>query len=865
MRKNSYRLTLFFLSIFTSQSLALESKFQKGAKIDYKILDQDPEKKQNYLVDKIEFQGLKNVDEGLLRSFLTIKENKPVAIPSTTIKDNINKLLESDFIEYAACYVSFVDDIHIKLIFEVIEFPIIGGYEFVGIKQRDQDKLTSKVKFLVDTPGSNKYLARLRRNIRTFYVEEKGCREAKVDFEFVDNGEKSTLKIILPEIKKTYVNKISFFGNEHVDAYFIKPELTLREKPRFTLIKDVLYKIITLQPLRSGGYLRTGYKLEDCIRYFKNHVIFIPSTTFKADALEEDKKKILNVFSKHGYNDASILKTNIKQHDDGGVDLEFFVDEGEQFWVKSLRWVGNTKYETRLLNGLLGVKNGDLLCLETINEKIGGLDGIHALYQNEGYLTSSIEPVIVGIDGNTVDLEMRVFEGDIFMVNEILITGNTHTFDEIIRRKISIWPGEIYRQYNILRSLQNLAMTDLFDMKNIHPAPTNVNIKNKTTDIVFNITENPKFKLQAKLSSGVSRKETLCVSFGFDCNNISIKDLLTFNGFLGGGQYLSVYLGFYSLKSHGLDISFKDPLLTNDRYPWGYDFGFNYSFDRKTDKKKKLDDWTIGFGLTKQLPWEDGAYSIYFKPSYKNYNFKNYRVVPMSDDQITGISHDISLRTCFARDTRDDIFFSKNGNRLALDLTTSLPYGLFSKNKNETLAEILKWRDYGLFTIEDQQFIHIWKELVLMLRARAGVNFSYSGDVTTNKFVMGGGVSSTIIPSGVLATQTVPLRGYEDDKFQCGKDKFGIPGGRFFGTGTVELRCLAVDLSAMFKMYLLGFVDVGLVGNDIRKDVNWENLKKSVGFGVRFMVPMLGILGFDWGYGFDSNKTDKWEFHFQFG
>ncbi|MDR2401852.1 MAG: hypothetical protein LBD32_00030, partial [Cytophagales bacterium] len=471
MRKDFFCISLaifIFSSSFSSHAKVASFPEQE---VDYEIFEQDPTNPTTYLVDKIEFRGLKNLDEELVRSFITIKENKSIKIPSPTIKENIEKILDCDFVEHVACFISLVNDIHINLIFEISEFPIIEGYKFVGITKKKEDELIGKIKFSLKKPASNKYLTSLKNKITKFYVTEEGCRVPQIDFKFVPVENESDfriiLHIILPEIKKTYVNKLKFFGNENVSGYVIKPELTLREKPKFTLFKDVLYKVLTLQPFQEEGYLRVGYKKVDFFRYFRNHVIFIPRTKFSVEELKKDKKKILNIFSQYGYNDAEISKTKVKYYKDGGVDLDFFVDEGEKFFINSVKWTGNSRYDTKFFNNILKIKKGDVFSLTDIQKKIFEPGGILSLYQNYGYLKSYIEPVVVGVVGNKIDLEMRVYEGDIYRINEVGIVGNTITFDEIIRRKLWVQPGDIYSRSDIELSMLRLVRSGLFDFQNI--------------------------------------------------------------------------------------------------------------------------------------------------------------------------------------------------------------------------------------------------------------------------------------------------------------------------------------------------------------------------------------------------------------
>lgn len=875
MRKHYFYIPFInFIFVSSFQSNATVQRFGTREKIDYKIWEQDLNKTTTYLVDEIEFVGLQNVDEELLRNFIDIKEKKSIDLPSNRIRDNIEKLLDYDFIEHVACFVTFIDDIHIKLIFEISEFPMIEGYEFVGISKAKEDKLIGKIRFSIKKPASNKYLTSLRNKITRFYVQEEGCKIPNIDFQYVpvdDNPSRIILKIVLPEIKKTYVNKIKFYGNENISSYFLKPELSLREKPKFTLFKDVLYKIITLQPLRKDGYLRTGYTKEDFFRYFKNNVIFIPRTKFNIDELKRDQEKILDVFSQYGYNDAEILKTTVKYYKNGAVDLEFLVDEGEKFYINSVEWTGNLKYETKLLNKILNIKAGDVFCLSNIKQKIYEPGGLLALYQNYGFLKSNIEPVVVKVNGNKVDLEMRVYEGDIYKINSVGIVGNTITFDEIIRRKLFVQPGNFYSRADIMYSMQNLIMSGLFDAKNINPTIDNINENNKTVDVNFNIkNETPSFRLEGGLNSDMNAKHSVRGNLGFKCNNVSILDMLQFKGFLGGGQNLNLAYHFYSLKKHSIEFAFDNPYLSYEKFPWGFDICTEISFDNESEEEKvneqqRLNEFNLGINFYKQLPWENGSYKLHIKPNYKYYSFNDLKLVPNSFKKYQGVSHEFTMSTSFIRDTQDDIFFPRTGSRTSFNFTTTPPFGWFKDfTKNDDIVKRLKFRDFASVLLEENWYLNIWNDFVLTTNFKHGHSFSYSDKLVTNKFALGGGLANKIIPYGMLALKNVPLRGYKDNQYKLDLDDFGTYGGKFFDIFTTEIRYLLFNLSGSVKMYVLGFFDAGILYNEFA-DFKIEDIKKSAGFGFRFMLPMLGVLGVDWGYGIDNKKLNNWEFHFQIG
>ena len=466
---------------------------------------------------------------------------------------------------------------------------------------------------------------------------------------------------------------------------------------------------------------------------------------------------------------------------------------------------------------------------------------------------------------------MRVFEGDIYKVNEVGVVGNTITFDEIIRRKLWVQPGEIYNRSDIEFSMQRLAMSNLFDAKNINPTIENINEKDKTVDVIFNIKkESPKFKLGGNVSSAPG-DENNHIKFGafLSCNNVSMTDMLKFRGFLGGGQNLNLAYYFYSLKKHSVNFSFDNPYLTIEKYPWGYDFGVDFSIDNEdkeenSDKQQALNEFSAGVGFSKQLPWENGAYNIYFKPNYKFYKFENYKVAPLRHDKYDGVSHEITLSTSFIRDTQDDIFFPKKGSRFAFNFITTPPFGLFKKfDEKATLKERLKWRDFGLFILEGNFYYNIWDDLVVMVGGKHGLNFTYSDKLVTNKFSLGGGLANKIIPYGMLSLRNVPLRGYVDNQFKTEIDEFGTYGGRFCDVFSAELRFLLFNLG-IAKMYVLGFFDMGILYNNV-EHFGTDNLKKSAGLGFRIALPMFGVLGFDWGYGIDRKTSDNWEFHFQMG
>ena len=270
----------------------------------------------------------------------------------------------------------------------------------------------------------------------------------------------------------------------------------------------------------------------------------------------------------------------------------------------------------------------------------------------------------------------------------------------------------------------------------------------------------------------------------------------------------------------------------------------------------------MGMGFYKQLPWEHGSYTLYLKPNYKFYNFKNYKFC-IADQKHDGISNELTLSTTLARDTKNDFFFPRKGSILSINFTSTPPYGLFKKfDADAGLVDRLEWRDFASALVEGNFYFNIFKDLVLTGGFKHGHSFSYSDKHITNKFTMGGGIANKVMPYGMLSLKNMPLRGYSDNQFKLDKDEYGIKGANFCDVLTAELRVLIFDVG-MIKMFCLGFVDTGMLYNDF-KSWDIENLKRSYGFGFRVLVPMVGILGIDWGYGID-NKKKSWEFHFQIG
>lgn len=886
-------LQFIFFFIFP-KTLAEKSSTTKQV-INYKSFWQNNNPNRQYYINNITIIGNKNIDKNLILSTINIKPNSYFKFHNN-INNVILHLLKNQYIKDVQCFIEKINDISdVNLIFKIEENEIIKKYNIQGVSKELRDKLIDKVVFKLDYPASDKYLKQLKYKINE-YFNKKGNYWMNIDIskENVNKDENTTdIKILISNSKEKYINNVFFEGNHNIDGEIILPQLELRGKPRFTLIKDSLWRLFTLQPFFKGGYIHDGYTIDDTMRYLKNHIITIPRKNYNQKMIEKDISKIIEIYKSQGYYDVKIKNVKFKFYKNGYIDIIYDIDEGQKYYVGNISWIGNSSYKTSTLNKIFNLKYGDILNFPLIQTRIYGgnpeeLD-VLSLYQNSGYLTSNIDINIVGINDNKVDLEFDIHENDIYKINRVYFEGNKWTKDDIIRRQIRVYPGQLYSKGDIMRSLRNLSYCQLFDPAKLIPRP--IIHKDNTVDIVFSLKEKPDFKVSGGLQGTGISDQPIKVTFKLGCNNLSFYDIFHGTGILGGGQNADFNIDIFGKNKFGIGISVVDNALTNTKSPLGLLFDFNLekeNLQNELDRTKKQEQQSnkidttgdssqtttngknqkyygiqSGIGVKISLDEYIDYTDLLIKLSYGYYKFEDYY---LNRNFYNGSSHDIYLSTVLSRISVDDVFYPTIGSNISLTFKTTPPYGWFRKIQSERFVDHIHLKDYGQLIVDSNFFIPIYEKFILMISNKSGCSYSYSGQLYTHKYKMGGRNLSGITSIGLLNTNTIPFRGYSDEYFagpnlSIVEEKFSSEGAKYFSVFNVEIRHPFIDI-AMLRTYLLAFFDYGNIWSFAR---HFSDFKKSIGIGFRFMIPIFGAFGFDYGFGLDKKQTDKWEITFQIG
>jgi outer membrane protein insertion porin family len=595
---------------------------------------------------------------------------------------------------------------------------------------------------------------------------------------------------------------------------------------------------------------------------------------------------------------------SIQKNDDNTIDIKIKVDEGNKYYIGAITWIGNSIYPGEYLGSLLRLNKGDVFNQKLLDERLyQDDDAVHNVYMNNGYLFSNIQPIESKIYGDTIDLEMRVFEGKQATINDVIIKGNTKTHEHVIRREIRTKPGQLWNKSELIRTIRELAQLGHFNPENLVPEPQ-PNPEDGTVDIIYNLEE--KANDQIELSGGYGAG-MLIGSLGLKFSNFSIRNI--FNGEAwrplptGDGQTLSVRAQIQGKYARNLSLSFNEPWLggkkpnsftfslyrsvqtgVSSNYAYNpynsysnYGYGnYNYNSDAEIDKHMKITGVSVGFG--KRLTWPDDWFSFYSELSYQHYNLRDWYYFIMQN----GVSQNLHFKYILSRNSIDNPLYTRRGSKFSIGVEFTPPYSSFIDKDYETLynqsrsndatersdaqeqlydlIEYHKWTSQGsIFTPLDRG-----GKLVLMSKYEMGFLGYYNKYVRSpfEKFILGGDGMSGY---SMYGSQTIGLRGYENSSLTP-LNSYGGQDGNMYTKLTMEMR-YPLTLQPSAQIYALAFLEAGNAWSDFR-DYSPFNLKRSAGIGVRIFLPIFGLMGIDWGYGFDQpyiKSADKNHFHFVIG
>lgn len=828
--KRFYTAALAFLVSVLSVSLSAQ------------VLPQQSEDSNLYTIAGVTVRGNSLYSSQIIVHETGLVEGSQVRIPGEQISSAIRRLWKHGLFDNVEIYVDRVEGDKVYLDIEVQERTPITRLQYVGVSRTMQEDLAKDLTLNANQKVSEDLIQSVKNYIEKRYVK-RGFLSAKVTVEVTPDTLRENggvhMKIILDKGERVRINSINFQGNQ----------------------------VLTADQLRKA--------MKDTKQI--KHLNIFKQSKLVEDKYEDDLKNIVEKYKTLGYRDARVVGDTITWNKgDNTLDINIAIDEGNKYHYRSIKFLGNSKFSTEQLKTILGIKEGDVYNGELLAKRISGSkDGrdIQSLYMDNGYLFAQIMPVEVSADRDSIDLEIRIIEYDKAYINRVTVKGNTRTFDEIIYRELTTKPGDLFSKTAIMQSQQRIGALGFFDGENIgiDPKP---NLSTGTVDIDYTVVEknSSQIELQGGWGGGM-----FIGTVGLSFNNFSTRNLFNKKAWkplpMGQGQTFS--LRFQAAQGYtSYQMSFMEPWI-GGRRPLSITTSFYYTkqeaYNYYTNERMKgrLDIFGGGIVLGKRLNWPDDYFVGTIGINYSRYGWKDYDWGIYQESFTKGTSNNLNLSLGLnRRSSGSNPIYPTYGSDISLSLFLTPPYSLFNGRdySDPDLSDVKRyeWLEYYKFKAKATWYNNIAAKLVLVTNVEFGYMGMYNHKVGLGpfeRFIMGGsGMSQYQYYSGEI----IPLRGYKDNTIASSTSMVGI-GDPIYNRFTVELR-YPITLSQTTSIFVLLFAEGGNTYADL-KSYNPFKLHRSTGAGIRVYMPMFGMLGFDFGYGFDPMPGEKrgWQFHFSLG
>ena len=833
---------------------------------------------KKYEIAGLRVEGLQNYEDYIVIGYSGLSIGDVVEIPGDAITNAAKRFWRQGLFSKIQIRVEKIYGNKAWLVFDLRQQPRISKINYTGCKKGEKEELEQRLSLMPGNQITQNIVNRAKEIITAFF-KQKGFGNVTVDIRLTPDLSKENEMIVdinVNKNEKVKVHKIYIAGNDVLSDNKIQRVMKKTNEKK---------KLVNL--FRQKKFVESDY--------------------------ENDLDLIIKKYNELGYRDARIVSDSVAQYNEKQVDVYIEVEEGKQYFISDITWAGNTVYPSSTLDNILGIKPGDVYNQTLLNKRTTeDEDAVANLYMNNGYLFFQLVPIESKIEGDSIALEMRVMEGPQARINSIVINGNDRLYEKVIRRELHVKPGELFSKDDLMRSAREIAQTGHFDPENmdIRPEPNN---ENGTVDLIFNLTS--KNSDQVELSAGWGQTGVIGkVSLKF--TNFSLKNLFntsSYKGIIpqGEGQTFTISAQTNAKYYQAYSLSFLDPwfggkrpnslsvsayysrqtgvnsqFYNNNMNSWLYGGGYypgyggyypssyyddyyQSSIENAYDPNKYLQMAGISLGFGKRLKWPDNYFTFMAQLSYNWYKLKNWEYLVYMQN---GTSNAFVLGLSFARNSIDNPIYTRSGSQFSLDLNITPPMSLFinkdwkalaEKGTVEAKKEMYRWIEYWKLKFKARTYTPLtdpngkWT-LVLMTRADIGLLGSYNKYLKSpfETFYVGGdGMSG----SYGYAQETVALRGYANGSLTQQRDGYAYT--RF---------CMELDIPFLLhtctSFFGLAFIDGGNSWMDL-KDFSPFDIKRSAGAGVRIYLPMVGLMGIDWAYGFAKvyNKKGGSHIHFILG
>lgn len=843
LHKPFYGYFLFGLLLFLSLGTQAQTEgFVKG---------------KSYVIDSLKVSGLKSFNAQTVISYSGLRKGQSVNLPGEEISGIVNKLWGLELFSDINIFVTKVNGNKIDLEIEIEELPTLTDVKINGLKKGKIESIIKDTELTTGKKLSESFLTNTQNYIQNKFRKE-GFLNTKVTLNTIlDTVGKNTYKMVVnvdkgPRVK---IDEINFEGNE----------IFKTRKLQFKLKKT---------------------KHKKSVRFWKK------SKFIEAD-FKEDLTKLIDFYKEEGYRDARILSDTLIRDPENpkSVSLNLDIEEGKKYYLGDIKYIGNTVYSNSILQQILGLNKGDtyngiLLKKRIADNSKPDANDITNLYQNSGYLFSNINAVEVSAINDTINFEIRITEGKQANFNKISIKGNTKTNDHVIYRELRTKPGELYSKDKIVRTVRELGQLGFFDAEQINPEMENVDQNAGTIDVKFDLVESG--ASQIELQGGYGQGGFIG-TLGLSFNNFSMRNILDGKSYkplpMGDGQTLALRLQasqFYNTYS----FNFSEPWLGGEQpvqFSTSLQHTIQYRYDFFTglaDKTQSFQISGITLGLAKRLQIPDDFFQLSQAISYQYYNLQNYYtgLFTFGDGEANNLAYTVSLSR---NNTRINPIFPTGGSSFNISAKFSPPYSLisgtdfsnleslpeFQDENGDPLAdkidqERFRWLEFYKIKFNGTWYTRIFADLILKTQADFGFIGTYNkdrGDIPFERFFLGG---DGMVSYALDGRETIALRGYPNQSLS------GNDGSVIYNKFSIELR-YPITLKPSASIYALTFLESGNGYNNFR-EFDPFNSKRSAGAGVRIFMPAFGLLGIDFGYGFDNadpnvTTANGWETHFIIG
>jgi len=845
-------IVLFILFAITFNALCQD--YSKLPVIDYKY-------PKEYIIKDIQVDGIEYLDENILINISGLRKGQHITVPGEDITQSIEKLWKQGLFSDVKIAMEKTSIDSIKLFIYLKEQPRLSEFIIEGLKKSEKNDILEKLEMKKGRQVSPNLLDQTKTIIKDF-LRDKKYLNAEVNIVQVDDTitkmNNVLLKVKVNKGPKVKIKSIDFEGNK----------------------------------MFSNAKLRRKMKET----HVKNLNIFKPSK-FQKETYEDDKELLLAAYREQGYRDAKIVWDTVYPVNEKRLAIKMKIEEGKQYFFRDFEWIGNTQYDSRLLSQALKIDKGDPYNIDLLQERLTmAEDAVGNLYLDNGYLFFNVTPVIKEIAQDSVDIQLRMYEGDRVRINEVIIEGNEKTNEHVIRRELRTRPGDLFSKSDIMRSQRELSQLGYFDPESFGIEPININQSEGTVDLKYTLVEKANDQLEV---SGGWGANMLIGTIGLRFSNFSARRFFQREAWRpvpsGDGQTLSLRAQTNGKYYKSYSLSFTEPWLGGKRpnsltvsLYHSIQNNANYFYQVDTDESFKITGASVSLG--RRLQWPDDYFTLSHSLSFQKYKLNNWDRYFFIDN---GSSNNFSISTTFGRNSVDQPIYPRRGSSFYLTLQITPPYSLFKDSKwwelsdgdkkqaqeifdnqkdedGRTLAKIQEdminqekynWIEYHKWKFKGQWYLKLIDDLVLATNTEFGYLGHYNSDLGPSPFgsfdVGGDGMSGY----SLYGIENIALRGYENGTLTPGR------GGNIYQKVNMELR-YPLTLKPQATIYALAFVEAGNAWYDI-DTYNPFVLKRSAGIGLRAFLPMFGLLGIDWGYGFDEIPGDSdasgGQFHFVIG